>query len=317
MATIHPRAPKKLVTLLAVVSVLAVSSEPAAGSGLVFEVASVRLAPPDLLQSMTAAVQSGRAIPVLNLRIDPPRVYSDGVPLKALISQAYAIDGSLIAGPGFVTDADVRIAIQAKMPAGTLRGQVPEMLRSLLEERFHLIAHRGLVKQTGYSLVVGKSGPKLRPPMEIDKAVCTPWLPSPVDANALSCVTNPVTPTGSRERRSYLTASKNGPLSAVWRLHAMTQEFFAITMPQLSEVLTEVLSSGGAYSAGGELVQVANETGLAGRWHVVIESRTTETDTPLSSISESLAIVGLRLQRTTVEVEKLFIDSVDKVPTEN
>jgi uncharacterized protein (TIGR03435 family) len=55
-----------------------------------------------------------------------------------------------------------RFAIRALMPAGTTERDIPEMLKTLLEERFHL---RTRVEQRPfplYELVVLPSGPKLR-----------------------------------------------------------------------------------------------------------------------------------------------------------
>jgi uncharacterized protein (TIGR03435 family) len=43
----------------------------------------------------------------------------------------------------------------------------------------------------------------------------------------------------------------------------------------------------------------------------------TSGDLALATISASLERLGLRLERTTVPVEKLIVDKVDKVPTEN
>jgi uncharacterized protein (TIGR03435 family) len=55
---------------------------------------------------------------------------------------------------------DQRTTIQAKLPVGAVADQVPEMLQSLLEERFGLKVHHDRKVLPIYALTVGKDGPK-------------------------------------------------------------------------------------------------------------------------------------------------------------
>ncbi len=66
----------------------------------------------------------------------------------------------------------------------------------------------------------------------------------------------------------------------------------------------------------GSLIQVADRTGIDGEWHVVLD-QTFGPDMALPSVSASLEKQGLRLERTSAPVEKLFVDKVDKMPVEN
>ena len=52
--------------------------------------------------------------------------------------------------------------IVATMPPGVSRDQIPEMLQSLLAERFSLAVHRENKEQPVYALVVSKTGPRLK-----------------------------------------------------------------------------------------------------------------------------------------------------------
>ena len=63
-----------------------------------------------------------------------------------------------ISAPDWVND--VLVEIQATMPAGATVQQVPEMLHSLLEERFGLVTHREARPMDAYELVVAPGGPK-------------------------------------------------------------------------------------------------------------------------------------------------------------
>jgi uncharacterized protein (TIGR03435 family) len=74
---------------------------------------------------------------------------------------AYRVKDHQISGPDWL--ASQRFDIVAKLPEGASREQVPEMLQSLLVERFKLALHRDKKEHTAYALVVGKNGPKLHP----------------------------------------------------------------------------------------------------------------------------------------------------------
>jgi uncharacterized protein (TIGR03435 family) len=57
---------------------------------------------------------------------------------------------------------EARFDVIATFPSGHSRQEAPEMLRTLLEDRFALRAHPGFRTAPGYILSVGKGGPKLK-----------------------------------------------------------------------------------------------------------------------------------------------------------
>jgi uncharacterized protein (TIGR03435 family) len=69
--------------------------------------------------------------------------------------------------------ASTRFDVIAKLPADTPRSKVPEMLRSLLADRFKLAIHSETKELPMYGLVVGKNGPTMKE-SEVD-----PNTPSP------------------------------------------------------------------------------------------------------------------------------------------
>jgi uncharacterized protein (TIGR03435 family) len=81
--------------------------------------------------------------------------------LKRLIERAYNVKPFQITGPGWMED--VRFDIAAKYPPDTANGDRLLMLRTLLEDRFHLAVHLESKDTPGYALVVAKSGFKLKP----------------------------------------------------------------------------------------------------------------------------------------------------------
>jgi uncharacterized protein (TIGR03435 family) len=129
-----------------------------------FEVASVKPAPPpDRAQTM------GRSSPAM--AVDNARVSIASVSLAELINIAFRVRSYQVTGPAWLsaTGAGVpRFTVEAKLPEGATRDQAPEMLQTLLAERFRLVFHREDKEQSVFALVVGKGGSKLReiPPDE-------------------------------------------------------------------------------------------------------------------------------------------------------
>ena len=81
--------------------------------------------------------------------------------LKRLVERAYEVQPFQVAGPGWMED--VRFDVAAKYPEETKPGDRMLMLRSLLEDRFKLAAHKETKDLPGYELVVAKGGFKLKP----------------------------------------------------------------------------------------------------------------------------------------------------------
>jgi uncharacterized protein (TIGR03435 family) len=120
-------------------------------------------------------------------RVDHRR-FTVSTTLYALITWAYGFNkhggcsfvsyGGLIAGgPAWIRSE--RFAIQALMPEGSseytfgqfMNGQAPQlevMIRNLLADRFHLSVHREMKEVPGYTLIVGKNGPRIRPATDGD-----------------------------------------------------------------------------------------------------------------------------------------------------
>jgi len=83
------------------------------------------------------------------------------VTLKRLIESAYDVKPLQVIAPSWTEG--VRFDITAKYPPDTNRADRSQMLRTLLHERFQLETHPETKELPGYTLVVGKGGPKMRP----------------------------------------------------------------------------------------------------------------------------------------------------------
>jgi uncharacterized protein (TIGR03435 family) len=83
--------------------------------------------------------------------------------LKRLIARAWEIDeAQIFGGPNWI-DSD-SYDINARIPAEfarRTREKVPEMIRSLLADRFQLMIHREPRQISGYALLVTKKGPRM------------------------------------------------------------------------------------------------------------------------------------------------------------
>lgn len=92
--------------------------------------------------------------------LDPGTIALHGVPLKAVLMEAFKVKMDQIVGPSWL-DEDC-FEIVAKMPEGAIMDQFPAMLEALLVERFKLVFHHESRPSAGYTLVVDKNGPKLK-----------------------------------------------------------------------------------------------------------------------------------------------------------
>lgn len=120
-----------------------------------FEVATVRPAPS--IMEIVQQLQSGKA--KLGMTVDGARVDMGFQGLNDLIRIAFKVKAYQIQGPEWMTQQ--RFEIQAKIPDGVSKDLVPQMLQSLLADRFKFTFHREKKELPVYALVVAKGGIKL------------------------------------------------------------------------------------------------------------------------------------------------------------
>ena len=122
----------------------------AQGEGkLEFEVASVKL----VEQGADPRVRTG-------VQIDGSQVHLNQTSLKDAVRYAYQVKFYQVIGQDWM--AGERFDISAKLPAGATREQVPDMLKSLLQERFQLKVHREQKEMPVYALVTLPGGAKMK-----------------------------------------------------------------------------------------------------------------------------------------------------------
>jgi uncharacterized protein (TIGR03435 family) len=254
--------------------------------------------------------------------------------VKQLIAYAYKLRAYEVTGPDWmVTD---RFDIVARMPDGTTKDDVPDMLQALLKDRFGLTAHREMVDQPVLGLVVGKNGPKLR---------AATVIPEPIDDTAplksgesrMDTQTGPVilkknadgsTTYNMGTRGSFTLKFDSDTLSMHMEASTINMKGFAIMMTSLG---------------GGEGRQVVDMTGLTGMYQAGVDFSLMDLTSSLhdqgieipsgpsggggggaatdpeggATVSAALEKLGLKLEKSRAAVDRLVVDAVEKSPTEN
>ncbi|HEY1758408.1 MAG TPA: TIGR03435 family protein [Bryobacteraceae bacterium] len=93
----------------------------------------------------------------IHFNVNAARVDIRNYSLFGLLTRAFRIDWTQLVAPAYSGAFD----IQATLPAGATPEQVPEMLLTMLVERFKLAYHRETRQYTVNVLTIGKSGMKL------------------------------------------------------------------------------------------------------------------------------------------------------------
>jgi len=134
--------------IIGVLAALALDT-PASGQSAAFEVVSIKPAPQDKKE-----LQQN-----LGKQIDPAMLHFGGVSLLILLTRAYGLHSFQVLGAPELNTT--RFNIVAKLPAGSSTAQVPEMLKTMLRERFRLEAHLETRDFGVYALTAPKGVPKI------------------------------------------------------------------------------------------------------------------------------------------------------------
>jgi uncharacterized protein (TIGR03435 family) len=114
-----------------------------------FEVATVKLSPP----STDGRIHTRRSI-------DSARLLFTNVTLRDLVKDAFGVQDQQVSGPDWMTID--RFDIAGTIPTGVSKDRFPQMLQSLLAERFGLVLHKESRVLTLYSMTAAKNGTTLQ-----------------------------------------------------------------------------------------------------------------------------------------------------------
>lgn len=115
-----------------------------------FEVASVK------------AVDPPAGPHVVSLLINHGSLHIEAAELRQIVGLAYAIQRIRVLGGPAWSDSDQFDIVAKAASADATRDDIRGMLQTLLAERFKLVVHRETKQLPAYSLVLGKSGSKLK-----------------------------------------------------------------------------------------------------------------------------------------------------------
>ncbi len=214
-----------------------------------------------------------------------------------------------------------RFDIAAKLPEGAKEEQVPEMVLSLLEERFQLTFHRGSRDGPIYALVAAKGGPKLKPATAAADAAGVPQASPTVMMNGVNFRQTRIP---NADGKGF-TMIMNTPAMGTVREPQAPQDMRQWEAPSISaEGLAELLT----IAVGGS-IPVRDMTGLQGRYDVVLEismadALATVPGSPeelqnalFKAGQDALKKLGLQLEQRKGPIDIVVIDHLAKTPTEN
>jgi len=136
----------------------------AAAFGLSVCLAAFGQAPPPPLEFDVASVRHSPATKpeqvVIGLRMDGSQARIAYFPMRQYVAMAYRVRPRQVSGPDWI-DTE-RFDLNATLPAGATAAQIPEMLQTLLADRFQLKVHREKKETPVYALSLGKAPLKLK-----------------------------------------------------------------------------------------------------------------------------------------------------------
>jgi uncharacterized protein (TIGR03435 family) len=291
-----------------------------AAQPLTFEVASIKpSSPPDQAKVMSGQFRVG-------MSVDGSRVDLRFMSIADLVRTAYKIKPHQLVTPDWMKVGAMSMSdrwdIQAKLPDGTTKDQVPEMLQALLADRFKLKVHKDSKEQPVYGLVVAKGGHKMKEsPKEEEPKEGEPKTPS----NAVSDRqegTGMVVKTGAGGAMK-MTMGPN---------MTMHMESEKVTMEQFADMLTGFVDK-----------PVVDMTELKGNYQIALDLSMEDlkaaaakagvaipmmppaggaapgaaSDPAGPAIFSSIQQLGLKLDSKKAPVDIIVVDSAEKKPTEN
>jgi uncharacterized protein (TIGR03435 family) len=229
------------------------------------------------------------------MSVDESMVVINSWSVIQMISSAYGVSNNqVVGGPAWLSSLmnNPRFDIVAKMPEGTTKQQVPEMLQGLLAERFKLAAHREKRDAPAYALIVGRDGPNLKE--------AAPGMPE--------------SERPSRVRPEDDRQPENG---------RMRHEYDSVTMEKFAYLLSRNLDRAVVDQTGLKgRYQASFVVDLMARANRALMSVSPNADPvgsvdPRDSIASSLKRLGLKLDSRVLPIDVIVIDHIEKMPTEN
>jgi uncharacterized protein (TIGR03435 family) len=309
---------KQLAGMLCAFALTCASAAAQTAPKLAFEVASIKPSPPPDVVKMQAGKFN------VGMKVDKARVNIGFLSISDLISIAFKVKSYQISGPDWM--GAQRFDIQATLPEGATEEQVPEMLQSLLADRFGLKFHHSSKEASVYALVVAKGGPKLKDAEPDDPPPADGKPPEPGMKMSGNIEGKGVVVSAGGQK----TKVQMGPNGA------MHMELSRVSMAQFAEMISRFLDHPavdmtelkGNYQVAVDLTMqdmmnvarsagVAVPRGSAGGDATVAGPAEAASEPSSGSIFQSVQLMGLKLESRKAPIDQIVIDHLEKNPTEN
>lgn len=315
---------KNLLPALATGIILMAGSLPAQTPAALksFEVASIKPSEP-----FTPAMAASGKLHV-GMKIDAARVDIGSFPLMQLICKAYDVKAYQVSGPSWLTMGGQRFDIVATLPPGATKEQVPEMLQSLLAERFKLTVHRDTKDHAVYAMVIGKGGIKMK---ESEPDPIVPEGPEPKPAvTGSSSVSISQTKTGAvvsdgQGRQQKMSMGPDGKTMHMESSKMSMAELAEGMSPMVDQPIVDMTGLKGNYQVAldismADMMNAARAAGVAipgGGPGGGDAGKLADASEPSGSIFASIQALGLKLESRKLPLMLIVVDRVEKMPTDN
>lgn len=308
-----------------------------AAQDLAFEVATIHPAGAINTQAMLTGNMT------LGMSVNGNQVNFRYMSLRDLAVAAYEVKPFDVTAPEWT--AQQRFDISALMPAGATKEQVPAMLRTLLRDRFKMVAHKDTKEADVYAMTVARDGHKMKPSPEL------PPPPPPSDqpeADPAKATGPGMTVNGQRMNINQsgatpggggnfsITGGANGAqkvsVSPEGNIH---MEIERLTMKELADQLGMLMDLPvedhtelqGPFQVAldmsmADMMGIMSKVGMmsgAGGLPPEAQTRLSQmaANDPGGLIQGSVQKLGLKLDKQKGSISMLVIESAEKQPTEN
>jgi len=255
-----------------------------------------------------ASIKPAKPMPMgeiqIGMNVEGSMLRYSNVSLRECIRAAYRVKDFQVAGPDWLGSA--RFDIIAKLPEGSSKSQVPEMLQTLLAERFKLALHRDTREHAVYAMVAAKGGAKLKPTEIVKTDGPAPGPNAGRDEGPRGTMETTTDPSGLHFKASAI------PLAALAELVSHLCERPVVDQTGIEgrfdfdlTISPETLRA----LPAGEAMAMSQGGGEP--------SRTGARTEPAGSIFEALQRYGLKLEVRKAPMEVLTVDRIEKEPTAN
>ncbi len=299
-----------------------------------FDVASIKPAPD--LMTLVQQIQSGKAH--IGVKIDGHRLDMGFSSLRDLICYAYDVKPHQVSGPDWLVSE--RFEVMATIPDGATKEQAPQMMQTLLAERFGLKFHRESKEHPVYALVVAKGGPKMKEAPPEDPAPAAPTPADSKDSRTIDIGQGPMTVKQDGKGGASINAGALGNIKVNMSpdgLIHMEMSKMSMTMlvqqmaPLLDRPVVDKTDLKGNYQVALEfpmsaMLAVARAQGinipglppgLGGAGGGTGPADSASDPAAMDAVFKSMDKLGLKLEQQKQAFDDIVVNHAEKTPTEN